>query len=219
VIVVLFLGGLTWMINDVRLEIRKSAKLVQATGQSVNERLPTVVKKVEKSADVISEHLPEIVEQLPTILEKVQKSADTVSEQLPEIVEKIRMSTVTLAELAEDIRQLKELAGVSSTARDKSLVAYADSVLDLIEGSGGVIGLKKTFSGNGLKSALPAKEWTVGARKEALYLTVVAKSKRELVTRLVENKFGSAWYLQLEGQQPVPLFEWLKANHAPTNDL
>lgn len=189
-----FLAGLTWMINDVRLEIHRSSELLRTTGTTVNEKLPTIV-------------------------EKVQKSADSISESAPEIVEKIRKSSETLAELAEDIRQLKELMGVANTARDKSLVAYADSILDLIESSGGSVGLKKSFGGSGLKATLPAREWVVGARKEALFLTVVAKSKLELATRLSENKFGSSWYVQFRDKEPVSLLDWLKTHHDATKEL
>ncbi|MDB5392122.1 MAG: hypothetical protein JWM11_7768 [Planctomycetaceae bacterium] len=191
---IIFLGAVGWMINDVRQEIRRSIQEVHETGLTINEQLPPVVDKIRNSADVISE-------------------------SLPEVVERIKKSTETLAELAEDIRQLKELVGVSNTARDKSLVAYADSVLDTIDASKGSIGLKKTFGGSGLKNVLPAREWVVGARKEALFLTVVAKSKQELLTRLVENKFGSHWYIQLENQNPVDLIDWLKANHVATGEL
>ena len=190
----IFLGVLIWLVNDVRLEIRRSSAVVHTTGQTINE-------------------------QLPTIVDKTRKTTDTVAQSLPEILEKTRTSTETLAELAEDIRQLKELAGVANTTRDKNLVAYAASVLDAIETSGGNIGLKKALGGSGLKSTLPAKEWVVAARKEALVLTLLAKSKHELLTRLAVNKFGSPWYIQLAGQEPMTLQDWLKANHVATKEL
>lgn len=190
----LFLSLLTWLINDVRLQIRQTSQTVLTTGQTVNEHLPTIV-------------------------DRTRKTTDTVAENLPEIVEKTRKSTETLAELSEDIRQMKELAGVANTARDKNLVAYADSVLDRIEASGGTIGLKKTLGGNGLKSAVPAREWVVAARKEALVLTALARSKKELVSRLAVNKFGSPWQFQEPGKEPLPLIDWLRVNHPPTRDL
>lgn len=193
-VAVIFLMVLLWLVNDVRMQIRESSQVVHATGQSINDHLPTIV-------------------------DKTRKTTDTVAENLPEIVEKTRKATETMAELAEDIRQLKELAGVSSSARDKNLVAYAESVLECIEASGGTIGLKRPLGGSGLKNPLPAREWSVAARKEALYLTVVAKSKKELLRRLTENKFGSPWYLQVGGQEPVTLLDWLRANHAATRDL
>src|SRR5213592_3163132 len=79
--------------------------------------------------------------------ETVQTTGETINEHLPEIVDKTRTTTDTLAELAADIRQLKELAGVTSSPRDQNLVAYANSVLGLIEKSGGTIGLKKKLGG------------------------------------------------------------------------
>jgi hypothetical protein len=193
-VAVVFLAVLTWLLNDLRQEIHQSAAIVQTAGQTINEHLPAIV-------------------------DKTRKTTDTLAEQLPEIVEKTRTSTETLAELAEDIRQLKELAGVSTQARDKSLVAYANSVLDSIEASGGTIGLKKAFGAKGLKNPVPAREWVVGARKEAVLLTILANSKVEFATRLTRNKFHSAWYIQMGEQEPVPLLDWLKANHPATREL
>lgn len=189
-----FLAAVTWLLNDVRLQVREATRVVDAAGRDVNEHLPAIV-------------------------DRTRKTTDAVATNLPEIVEKTRKSTETLAELAEDIRQLKDLAGVSTSARDKNLVAYADSVLDSVEASGGTIGLKKTLGGSGLKNAAPAKEWVVAARKEALVLTVVTKSKKELLTRLTDNKFGSAWYIQVGDQDPVSLLDWLRANHAATREV
>jgi hypothetical protein len=148
-----------------------------------------------------------------------QTTGQTVNEHLPVIVEKSRKTTETLADLAEDIRQLKELAGVSNAARDRNLVAYADGVLDAIETSGGTIGLKKLLGGSGLKDTVPAREWVVAARKEAVVLTALAKSRKELATRLGKNKFGSPWYIQVGSTEPVPLLDWLRANHAASKDV
>jgi hypothetical protein len=151
-------------------------------------------------------------------LDAVRHSTEAVNEHLPQIVEKTRLTTETLADLAQDIRQLKELAGVSQTARDKSLVAYASEVLDRIEGSGGTIGQKKTF-GSGLKNGMPASEWVVGARKEALLLTVLAQSKHEMLQRLAKTKFGSPWYIQFGEQEPTTLEAWIRANHPGSKAL
>src|SRR5215213_620157 len=172
----MFLSVVVWMLNDIRMETRRSVQTFQATGQTVNEHLP-------------------------------------------EIVEKSRATTETVAELAADVRQLKELAGMSGAARDQNLVAYADGVLDAVEQSGGTIGLKKLLGGSGLKDTLPAREWVAGARKEAVLLTVVAHSRRELATRLGKNKFGSPWYIQVGSAEPVPLLDWLRANHLPSTDV
>lgn len=193
-VAVVFLALLGWMLNDVRREIHQTGQVVHATGQTVNEHLPAIVDKTKQTTDTVAAHLPEIVA-------------------------KTRTTTETLAELAADIRQLKELAGLSHTARDKNLVAYADSVLDCIEASGGVVGLRKTLGGKGLKNTTPAQEWVVAARKEAVLLTALAKSKKDLVTRLAHNKFGSPWYLQVKDQPPLAMLDWLQVNHAATKEL
>jgi hypothetical protein len=190
----LFLAVLAWMVNDARLEIRRSVQLLEDTTRTVNEHLPAILDKTRKTSDLAAEHLPEI-------MAKARKTADT------------------LAELAEDIRQLKELAGATSTVRDQNLVAYADGVLKAVESSGGTIGLKKTLGGRGLKNPLPAREWASGARKEALFLTVVARSKKELVTRLGKNFLGAHWYIQVGDAEPVTLLDWLAANHPPTREV
>jgi hypothetical protein len=151
--------------------------------------------------------------------ETVQTMGETVNEHLPNILERVHTTTDTLAELAADIRQLKELAGVTTSVRDQNLVAYANSVVSLIERSGGIIGLKKKLGGKGLKNESPAKEWAAGARKEALLLTILARSKKELVMRLANNKFGSSWYIRFGEGEPVELIEWLKDNHPQTKAL
>jgi hypothetical protein len=153
------------------------------------------------------------------IRSQLTRSGQTVNEHLPAIVEKTHKTTETLAELSEDVRQLKELAGMTSSARDQNLVSYANSALAQIESSGGVIGLKKALGGKGLKDQLPAKEWGVGARKEAVLLTALAKSKKELATRLAKNKFGSDWMIQIGDQEPVPLLNWLREHHPQSNEL
>jgi hypothetical protein len=205
-VAVVFLGVLGWMLNDIRLQVRHSAGIVETTGRSVHEHLPVIVERSLKATELLGRDLPVIVE-------RVQKSTDVVAKDLPEIVERVHRATEVVAELSEDIRQLKELAGVTNTVRDKNLVAYTDSVLTLIENSGGTIGVKKTI-GQGLKNTEPAREWVVGARKEALFLTLLVKSKKEMLKRLCRNKFGFAWYIQFGDKEPIPLAEWVET-HLP----
>ena len=71
----------------------------------------------------------------------------------------------------------------------------------------------------GLKGELPAQEWAAGARKEAVFLVAVVRSKRELAARLAANKFGSPWYLRVGDAEPVPLLDWLREHHPPSRDL
>jgi hypothetical protein len=149
---------------------------------------------------------------LNEILDKARTSTDTVAASLPEILAKTRTSADTLAQLSEDVRQLRGLAGLSDRGRDRSLVAYAGGVLDAVEGSGGKVGLLKKLGG-GMKDVVPASEWVVGARREAVALVFVARSRAEVLDRLCKNLFGSDWYIQVDDGKPVPLREWIKANH------
>jgi hypothetical protein len=141
-----------------------------------------------------------------------------VQQNLPEILAKTKTSTETLAALSSDIRQLRDLSGATDQTRDRSLAAYADSVLDLLEETDAEIGVEKTF-GSDLKDVLPAKEWVVAARKEGLWLAFRAKSRREVLERLTNTKFGSEWMIRPAGEKPQPLSEWLHEHHAETRQL
>lgn len=183
----LFLSGLTWMVNDIRLHLRRSAETVQTAGSSINEHLPAIVDRSRETTTVVAKNLPAVVE-------------------------RVNRTTEVVAELAEDIRQLKELAGATSNLRDRNLVAYADGLLTAIEKSGGTIGLKKTVGG-GLKNATPAREWVAAARKEALFLTLLVRSRKEMASRLCKNKFGFHWWIQSPGGDPVTLLSWVEKHY------
>lgn len=206
-----FLGLLTWMINDMRLQVRRSAELVTTAGQTINENLPAIVDRSRQTTDLVAKNLPKV-------LDRVNEVTGTVSENLPEIVDRVDRTTEVLAELSEDIRQLKELAGISSNKRDENLVTYANGLLRVIEKSGGQIGVKKVV-GSGLKNTSSAQEWAVSARKEALFLTLLVKSRKEMLTRLGKTKLGLNWYMELPGKSPVPLIDWLKEHHPETKSL
>jgi hypothetical protein len=149
---------------------------------------------------------------------QVRRGTETVNRQLPEILDKTRKTADTMAVLSEDIRQLRDLAGAPQGVRDRTLAAYADDVLDAVQSSGATIGLKPKLIGSELKDTVPATEWVVDARKEALLLTFRVNSKEEFLERLCQNKFGSDWYIQPRGAEAVPLAEWIKARPglAPT---
>lgn len=150
---------------------------------------------------------------------ELKRSAQTVNRDLPVILSNTRKSTETLAEVSRDIKDLRDLAGVQDAPRDETLVAYADDILDLIESRpDATIGTEKIV-GKELSDPLPASAWVAGARKEAVWLTFRAKSKRELLDRLTESKFGSPWKIKAGDGEPVPLREWLIENHPPTAEV
>ena len=145
---------------------------------------------------------------------QARRSTETINAKLPEILDKTRRSADTLAVLSEDIKKLRALAGATNDVRDPALVDYATAVLDKIESTDAVIGLMPKLIGSELKETQPAREWVVDARKEAVLLVFRAHSRDELLDRLCKNKFGSDWYLQPRGGQPVTLIEWVRKNVA-----
>jgi hypothetical protein len=141
---------------------------------------------------------------------QAKRSAQTLNDQLPAILDRTKKSADTLAVLSEDIRQLRDLAGVGQGARDMTLAAFADRVLDAIESTDAVIGLKPKLVGEALKETVPAKQWVADARKEALWLTFRSSSREEMLAHLCRNKYGSDWYIQPMGLEPVRLGEWVE---------
>lgn len=206
-----FLAAVVWILNDIRLQVRQSGERIRAASGALEENMPTIVEKTRQSTETLSKNLPQVVA-------RVDKMTLTLSENLPDLVDRIGKTSEVIAELAEDIRQLKELAGVTSGARDKSLVAYANGLLQAVELSGGSIGVHKPF-GKGLKNTRPAAEWVVGARKEALILTILVKSKKEMLTRLGKTKLGANWMIEFPEKEPVPLIDWLRLNHPESKEV
>ncbi|MGC1273834.1 MAG: hypothetical protein WBC44_09020 [Planctomycetaceae bacterium] len=150
---------------------------------------------------------------------ELKRSAATVNRNLPVILDNTRKTTETLAEVSSDIKDLRNLAGVQETPRDETLVVYADTLLDLIEAQQNTtIGTEKLV-GQSLSDPLPARDWVAGARKEAVWLTFRAKSKRELLDRLTESKFGSPWKIQTGDAEPIALRDWLVENHPVTAEV
>jgi len=149
---------------------------------------------------------------------ELKRSAQTVHRDLPVILANTRKSTETLAEVSGDIKELRNLAGVEDAPRDKTLVTYADGLLDLVEAqTGAQVGVEKLI-GKSLSDPLPAKEWVAGARKEAVWLTFRAKSRAELLDRLTQNRFGSEWKIQFADEPPQSLRDWLVEHHPPTTE-
>ncbi len=140
---------------------------------------------------------------------ELKDTATAINTHLPAILEATENTTSNVAVLSEDVREFRDLSRTADAVRDKTLVTYADNVLDLIEPSDAQIGLEKKLLGSGLKKARPAAEWAATARKEALWLVLRVKSRDELLDRLCKNKFGSDWYIELPGAEPLRLRDWV----------
>jgi hypothetical protein len=141
---------------------------------------------------------------------QLRQTSATVNEKLPSILEKTERSATALAELSDDVRQLRDLAGAAGP-RDATLATYADAILDRLEASGVTIGTKAKLSDK-LADPQPAKQWVAAARKEAVWLTFRATSKAELLERLTQTKFGSDWHVvpHAGDASPQPLRQWIE---------
>jgi hypothetical protein len=190
-----FLAALLWMVNDIRLQLGRSAGVVTEAGVTINENLPQVVERTRRTAEVVADHLP-------GVLDRAQVSAEV------------------LAELAEDIRQLKELAGAGKE-RDRNLISYTDSLLRAIEQTGGKVGVSKTLSlsRSSIKDARPVSEWVADARKEALFWMLLVSTKKDMAQKLARTKLGFPWMIEVPGSKPEPLLDWLKEHHPETKGL
>ncbi|MBX3157459.1 MAG: hypothetical protein KF773_15900 [Deltaproteobacteria bacterium] len=152
---------------------------------------------------------------------EVKRTSVTVNEHLPHVLANLKTSTDAVAKLAEDFKNLRNLAGVGAAgaSRDGSLVAYADSMLDYLETQKGArIGLDKLV-GSGLKDLEPIDDWLRGARKEALLLTFLVKSKKDVLERLCKNKFGSKFYIAPAAGEPMPLLDFVRKHHPDSAGL
>jgi hypothetical protein len=150
---------------------------------------------------------------------EIRRTNETVNAHLPKILENVNTATATLAAVSKDVEAFRKLAGFVDTPQDRSLVVYADSILSFLEAQPeGKIGLTKIV-GSGLKDVIPSAEWAHDSRKEALWLTFRAATKKELLDRLSKNKFGSDWYFTAPGIEPMKLADFLKNNHPDSKGL
>jgi hypothetical protein len=150
---------------------------------------------------------------------ELKRTNDTVNAHLPQILANANTATATLAAVSKDVNAFRDLAGLVDMPNDRSLVVYADSILDFLEAQPeGKVGLTKVV-GSGLKDVMTAAEWARDSRKEALWLTFRASTKKELLEKLAKNKFGSDWYFTAPGIEPIKLLDFLRNNHAESKGL
>lgn len=150
---------------------------------------------------------------------ELQRTNAIVTAHLPQILANANTATTTLAAVSKDVNAFRDLAGLVDTPQDRSLVVYADSLLDFLEAQQtGQIGLTKIV-GTGLKDVISAPAWARDSRKEALWQTFRASTKTELLERLAKNKFGSDWYFTAPGIAPMKLADFLRNNHPESKGL
>jgi uncharacterized phage infection (PIP) family protein YhgE len=193
-----------WMVNDVRLRITGLADRVDA-------KLPPLEEKAER-----------IDGKLTTLLADSNQAVSTINARLPRIMDKTEQSVDNLAQLSEDLKQSKELLGsINSIRQNKDLATYAVSLLSLIQGQRqATIGSKKQETDKEMKPVAKAQDWAKSAGRDANFLSLIAKSKGEVLDRLTKSASGAPLYIQMaEKAAPVLLQTWLKANHPESKNL
>lgn len=148
----------------------------------------------------------------------LKRTKAMIDEKLPPILENGKRSSETLADVAGDLKQLRDLAGISRVDRDDTLTAYADGVLECIAGSGGRIGMEKLI-GKSLDEPVAAAEWVVSARKVAMVDVFRARSRADVLRLICTNWRRGDWHIQIGGETPVKLADWVKANHPESAEL
>lgn len=146
---------------------------------------------------------------------EVRRTTVTVNDRLPPILDNSKETAEMLSVLAHDIRQVRELLGMEDRGSPIGLVAFANEVLREVESSGGEIGTKPTLkmlSNKKITDLRPAREWAVGARREAALQVLRVHSRRELLDRLCRTVLGYDWMIQID-DRVEPLKDWLLAQH------
>src|SRR6516165_6189556 len=164
------LAAFLWMVNDVRLKVTGLTERVDA-------KLPALEEKAGR-----------VDGKLTTLLADSNQAVSTINARLPRIMDKTEQSVDNLAQLSEDLKQSKELLGsINSIRQNKDLASYAVSLLSLVQGQRqATIGPKKEDSDKELKSVAKAEDWAKSASRDANFLSLIAKSKGEVLDRLTK---------------------------------
>jgi hypothetical protein len=137
----------------------------------------------------------------------VRETNAMVKEKLPPILDNSQRASETLVKLTDDIAAIRNL--ISPLVGDGggkgspvALAKFADKVLLSIQSQDVMIHSK----GSGPRKAA---EWAKGERKEALYLSFSASSKRELLDKMCQTAFGNPWLVSADGKGGEPMRAWL----------
>ena len=210
-----------WMLNDLRLEVKglapkadkllaKAEELVEKTEKLIDrtdKQLPHILAQTEKAAGILDRNLP-------TILSQTGQAATTINTQLPTLLERTEVALDNVSDLSENFKQYKGLLGVVHAAsQNKGLFSYGSSLLGWLGGQSATVGTKPAGSSQPLRQAAPAKDWAGAAQKDAHFLSLVGKSKEDVLHGLARTKSSSPWHIQFGSQAPRLLADWLKETH------
>jgi hypothetical protein len=205
-VAVVALAAYGWMLNDMRLEVKRVA-------EKADSHLPQILTQSEQVSTQLDRHLPRLLSQ-------TEQAANTINNQLPTLLTDTENATLSIAELSGDVKEYKGLLGVvHGASKDEGLFSYGLSLLGMVGGQKASIGVKKSPADTKLHRSMPAKTWANAARKDLQFLSVSAKSKGDVLHGLARTYSVAALHIQIGDQPPRPLAEWLKEVHADSKNL
>jgi hypothetical protein len=212
------LSAFGWMLNDVRLEVKrlaqqadKLAEQAEVLVERTDRHLPRILSQTEQVAAQLDGHLPRILKQ-------TEQAAGTINTQLPVLLTHSESAVDNIADLSDSFKQYKGLMGIVHVAtQNRGLFSYGSSILSFLGRHDATIGVKKPDGG--LRRTLPAKVWAGAAAKDVHFLSLVAKSKEEMLHGLARTNTTSALHIQVGDQPPRPLAEWVREVHPESKDL
>lgn len=136
----------------------------------------------------------ELIEARAYAVEELNKVKETVSSAKEQI--------------ASDYEDLKDRIIINTIEERRSNLAFANTVLDLIQSTDAVIINRNLAMPN---NEFSAAEWVGNARMEARAISAVAYDHQEILSTLTSTKFGDAWLIKLNGEKRIKLYDWLQS--------
>lgn len=197
------LAALGWMLNDVRLEVK-------ALGRKA-ERL---TDRTEALVDRLDKQLPPILAETQTVSKSLSGSLPALLKRTEALLEHSEVAVDNIAEVSDSFKQYKGLMGLVHVAtQNKGLFSYATDVLGFLgKHTDASIGVKAP-GGDGLRRAVPAKQWAAAAAKDAHFLSLGARTKDDILHGLARTASAAPWHIKIGDAAPRPLADWLKESH------
>jgi hypothetical protein len=202
-VAVVALTAYGWMLNDLRLEVKALS--------------PKVEKLIDKSEDVAAK----VDKHLPRLLAETEQAGKTINTNLPPLVKRseafLDQSASTeesLIDLTDSFRQYRDLmGGAQGGKQDKPMLAYGTSLLKFIGEQNASIGVKKRGPEQAVRQAVPARQWASTAQRDLYFLSLVAKTKEDMLHGLARTRSPAPLQILLQDQGPRLLGDFLRDLH------
>ena len=167
------------------------------------------------------------VDDVQSTVAKVQLAAEEVDAKIPGIMQEVQQTSHTLSRVAEDVELMKRVAGVDNESNQRGfrgLAVYADDLQQFlateVEGKSTSMLCEHVIETK-LAVTESAEEFLVGLNREmVLAILPLAKSREEILYRVCHSSVRRVpFYIQFEWAEPVLLEDFIRENHAASQDL